>query len=168
MFLIGDSKYMKTRRGSSLWNNTLSGGTILNQYQPGDIVVSTLATPADFIGVVRAVDKKINKVFVSWAGGAVSQHDPDEIHLETKQSDIVRDRMASRRSVFAAIQDDPQFMGNPEKHGLETPIAGGFGVMQELVRQQKKESLQESKSGNPKTGSVELSSRRGSLCSSCV
>jgi hypothetical protein len=88
---------MKTRRGSSLWPSTLSGAAMVNQYKPGDIVTSSLVRQSDFIGVVRGVDPKINKVFVAWAGGVVCQHDPDEIHFEPHQSETVKSRMASRR-----------------------------------------------------------------------
>jgi len=88
---------MKTRRGSSLWPSTLSGASMVNQYKPGDIVTSSLTRESDFIGVVRGVDPKINKVYVAWAGGAVGQHDPDEIHFEPHQSELVKSRMASRR-----------------------------------------------------------------------
>jgi hypothetical protein len=70
---------------------------MVNQYKPGDIVTSSLTRESDFIGVVRGVDPKINKVWVAWAGGAVGQHDPDEIHFEPHQSEIVKSRMASRR-----------------------------------------------------------------------
>jgi hypothetical protein len=70
---------------------------MVNQYKPGDIVTSSLTRESDFIGVVRGVDPKINKVYVAWAGGAVGQHDPDEIHFEPHQSELVKSRMASRR-----------------------------------------------------------------------
>jgi len=89
---------MKTRRGSSLWPSTLSGAAMVNQYKPGDIVTSSLVRQSDFIGVVRGVDPKINKVWVAWAGGVVCQHDPDEIHFEPHQSETVKSRMASRRT----------------------------------------------------------------------
>jgi hypothetical protein len=169
---------------------------MVNQYQPGDIVTSSLVKESDFIGVVRAVDPKINKVWVAWGGGSVSQHDPDEIHFEPHQSDLVRSRMSSRRPVLADDtkdlsvnpsdssaptdmfasdaednlnqqegktaadpQTDPQFVGNPDKHGLETPISGGFGIMQTLAEQQRKEMNKEVKndSGDPR---VAMRSRR--------
>ena len=109
---------MKTRRGSSLWPSTLSGATMVNQYKPGDIVTSSMVRESDFIGVVRAVDPKINKVWVAWGGGAVSQHDPDEIHFEPHQSELVRDRMASRRdkTSSAKVAD----MVNPTESSIQT------------------------------------------------
>lgn len=68
---------MKSRRASSLWPAGL--GNMVSQYKVGDPVRSTLVSAPGFYGVVEAVDPKINKVFVAWGGGAVSQHDPDEI-----------------------------------------------------------------------------------------
>jgi hypothetical protein len=155
---------MKKRRGSSLWTTALSGATMVNQYQPGDLVTSSLVKESDFIGVVRAVDPKINKVWVAWAGGAVSQHDPDEIHFEPHQSELVRSRMSSRRASHSKKATDPnidpQFVGNPDKHGLDTPIAGGFGIMQSIAEQQRKEMNTEAEkdSGDPRAAS--LRSRR--------
>jgi len=86
---------MKTRRGSSFWGGEL--GKMVSRYQAGDIVKPTTATGNDFLGVVKGIDARINKVWVSWAGGSLVQHDPDEICLEPVQSEIVRSRMASRR-----------------------------------------------------------------------
>jgi ferritin len=99
---------------------------MVNQYKPGDIVTYTLAKQSDFIGVVREVDPKINKVVVAWAGGAVSQHDPEEIHLEPHQSEIVRSRMASRRNKVALdlVTKTTQFV-SPE---LESLLNGQIGL----------------------------------------
>jgi len=113
---------MKTRRGSSLWPSTLSGAAMVNQYKPGDIVTSSLVRQSDFIGVVRGVDPKINKVWVAWAGGVVCQHDPDEIHFEPHQSETVKSRMASRRP-FAA---DPGLVSKAKKDAASRLAKAGI------------------------------------------
>ena len=67
----------KERRGSTLWGGTF--GDMVKQYQEGDIVVSTLTKDINFSGVVKAVYPQNNKIHVAWLGGAINQHDPDEI-----------------------------------------------------------------------------------------
>lgn len=70
---------MRKRRGSNYWPGEL--GKMINQYSPGDIVIYSLmgSGASSFKGVVKEVDTRINKVVVAWGGGALSQHDPDEI-----------------------------------------------------------------------------------------
>ena len=94
---------MKTRRGSNYWSGQL--GEQIHQFHTDDIVVSTLINDATFTGVVKEVSPKLNKVLVAWGGGAISQHDPDEIMLHPYASDFIRKRLdelktASRRSRF--------------------------------------------------------------------
>jgi hypothetical protein len=92
---------MKTRRGSSLWGN--GNANMVMQYQAGDLVKPTTGKGNDFLGVVKGIDSRLNKVWVSWAGGNVVQHDPDEIYLEPHQNEIVKSRMASRRGKLGAV-----------------------------------------------------------------
>lgn len=120
---------MKTRRGSSLWGN--GNANMVMQYQAGDIVKPTMGTGNDFLGVVKGIDARLNKVWVSWAGGNVVQHDPDEIYLEPVQSDIVRARMASRRGAKASTNPfdgsrsayDPFGQPSLTREELETALA---------------------------------------------
>jgi ferritin len=69
---------------------------MVHQYSPGDIVVSNLVESSVFTGIVKEVHPKLNKVVVAWGGGALGQHDPDEIMLH---SFALKDnqKMASRR-----------------------------------------------------------------------
>jgi hypothetical protein len=82
---------MRMRRGANFWPGAL--GHMVDQYRPGDIVVSTIVEDDSFTGVVRAVDPKLNKVLVAWAGGSVVQHDPDEIMLHPYGFAILKDRL---------------------------------------------------------------------------
>jgi len=91
---------MRTRRGSTLWGN--GNANMVMQYQAGDIVKPTTGHGNDFLGVVKGIDARLNKVWVSWAGGNVVQHDPEEIYLEPHQNELVRSRMASRRGAKAS------------------------------------------------------------------
>lgn len=88
---------MKTRRGSTLWGETDGLANMIYRFEPGDIVIPVAVNQSDFIGVVRDVCPKINKVTVQWGGGSLKQHDPDEILLHPHQDSIVRTRMASTR-----------------------------------------------------------------------
>lgn len=102
---------MRTRRGTDFWPGEL--GHMVNQYAPGDIVVSTIVPTRSFIGVVRKVEPKLNKVMVAWGGGSLVQHDPDEIMLSEEAqrmksmvaSDMAhmarRVRSASKKSAMA-------------------------------------------------------------------
>ena len=65
------------------------------QYEPGDIVRPVAVEDHGFIGVVRDVDARINKVTVAWGGGSMKQHDPDELMLCIHQDPTVRERMGS-------------------------------------------------------------------------
>lgn len=68
---------MKARRGTDFWPG--EAGKMVSQYVPGDMVYSTLVPTRAFVGVVKEVQKKLNKVLVAWGGGFIGQHDPDEI-----------------------------------------------------------------------------------------
>jgi len=147
---------MKTRRGSSYWSG--GDGDMISQFEAGDIV--NPVGVAEFIGVVRDVQSKINKVFVAWGGGTISQHDPDEIQLSLHQTELVKSRMSSDRvfvetrrgakisSDFFAGADEPeQYVGDPRTHGLDTPRGGGFSIMQNLQKDLAPEALAESEKG---------------------
>lgn len=87
---------MKSRRGS-LWGG--GNENMVGQYKAGDLVRPVIVKNPGFIGTVRDVDARINKVWVAWGGGAVSQHDPDEVQLVVStQEESVKARMASRRA----------------------------------------------------------------------
>lgn len=69
---------MKNRRGS-LWGGGLEN--MIAQFKPGDIVKPVVVEDIGFLGTVREVDPRINKILVAWGGGSIKQHDPDEIML---------------------------------------------------------------------------------------
>jgi len=167
---------MKSRRGSTYWPGPLGG--MVSQYVPGDIVVSVIAAEDSFIGIVREVHPKLNKVMVAWGGGSMVQHDPDEIQLSLHQTPEVKARMASRR--IAKSEDDdnpqgqplrsrrdytamtkgeansnPQFVGNPETHGIDKPRGGGFSIMQNLQKDLRTEIVEEAEEG-PKVADMKV------------
>jgi len=148
---------MRTRRGTTYWPGEL--GKHISTFQVGDLVISTLIGDG-FYGVVRDIHPKINKVMVAWGGGAVVQHDPEEVQLSPHQEDIVKQRMASRRSVFAMdeaeAKADPQFVGDPKVNGLDKPRGGGFSIMQNLAKAQAEVSLEKA-SENPKVSPIQAS-----------
>ena len=88
---------MRTRRGSDLWSGDVSG--MIYHFEPGDVVIPVTSRQSHFLGVVKEILPRINKIMVLWNGGSLKQHDPDEILLEPHQSEIVRTRMASSRRV---------------------------------------------------------------------
>lgn len=153
---------MKTRRGSDYWGNGDEG--MIAQFEAGDIVRP--AGVSDFIGVVRDVQSKINKVFVAWGGGSLTQHDPDEVQLVPYADASTKVKMASETVVetrrgtkiaadFFAEGDDPeQYVGDPRTHGLDKPRGGGFSIMQNLQKDLAPEALAESKKG-PKVSTPE-------------
>ena len=132
------------RRGSHFYRSEMAG--LISQYQEGDIVKSALVGPGDnFYGIVRHVCSKINKVDVAWGGGAISQHDPDELMPVFGDDDSMEN--FSRRSnptTLIGKSKDPEFVGNPKTHGLKEPRGGGFSIMQDLVDDLHKESVKES------------------------
>ena len=106
---------MKSRRGS-LWGAGMN--EMIMQFKAGDIVKPIAIHDHSFIGVVREVDPRINKVMVAWGNGRPTQHDPEEIMLSIHQDPIVRARMASGRRVKKA---DASF--------FEDRIAGEKGLV---------------------------------------
>jgi len=155
---------MRTRRGSTYWTSTMSGH--MDVFQRGDVVQSTIVSGGNFYGVVRDVDRKTNKVLVAWGGGSLNQHDPEEVQIITHYDERATARMASRRGRIALgpeqAEEDPQFVGDPETHGIDKPRGGGFSIMQNLVKDLHKESLAEADK-NPKVTDIhasELKSRR--------
>ena len=67
---------MKQRRGSSLWGETDGMASWIYRFEPGDLVTNIAVGLDSFIGVVKEVLPKINKIMVLWGGGALKQHDP--------------------------------------------------------------------------------------------
>lgn len=135
---------MRMRRGSSFYRSEMAG--LLDQFKPGDLVWNILVGDESFYGVVREANRKENKVYVAWGGGSVSQHDPDELMPVLYQGQMAKRRMAGQlervSKTVEEAEDDPQFVGDPEEHGLDTPLTGGFNVMQELVKKQRQESYE--------------------------
>jgi len=89
---------MRTRRGSAFWPGGL--GLMIEQFSPGDIVYPVAAGTMAFTGVVKDVNRGLNKVLVAWGGGSLVQHDPDEIMLHTHVLPGVAEKM--RRGVKVA------------------------------------------------------------------
>lgn len=110
---------MKQRRGSSLWGETDGMASWIYRFEPGDLVVPIAMIQSDFLGVVKEVMPKLNKVMVLWGGGSLKQHDPDEIMLHPYQDSIVKSRMASsRRSKKADFLGVP--VQNPPSSRVQT------------------------------------------------
>lgn len=152
---------MKNRRGSSLWGETDCLSSMIYRFEPGDIVNCVTVQQPNFIGVVREVLPKINKITVLWNGGSLKQHDPDEIMLCPYQDTLVRTRMASSRRQKASksekagdsqVPSGEQFVGDPETHGINSPRGGGFSIMQDLQKDLHQEMKAES-GVNPKIAS---------------
>lgn len=155
---------MRTRRGTSYWPSTISGH--INTFQVGDLVVSTLVSDGELYGVVRDVQHKLNKVMVAWGGGSLCQHDPEEIQLSLHQSDEVKSRSAAakvgrrvRSMEVEQAEADPQYVGDPEVNGIDEPRGGGFSIMQDLAKAQKKESLEQA-DGNPAVSPIQAADRK--------
>ena len=153
---------MRTRRGSSYYRSEMAG--LIDNFKPGDIVTPTFLNDDTFYGIVRTIDRKANAVMVAWGGGSISQHGPEDIviHPFASNPEVVKRRMAGQARRIMGLteeeaENDPQFVGNPETHGIEDPVDGGFNVMQRLTRKLHKESIEEAKEG-PKV--AKLRSRR--------
>jgi len=93
---------MRTRRGTDFWPGEL--GQMIHQFQPGDIVSNVAADSDTFLGSVRSVDSRINKVLVAWGGGSVVQHDPDEIMIHPHMTEFLVERMSEGRSAKMAAR----------------------------------------------------------------
>ena len=94
---------MRTRRGSSFYRSELA--RVIDQFAPGDYVLSTFMVIGDSLqGLVTDVNKKENKVYVAWNGGAVKQHDPDELMLSVKHVDIAP---AMGEAMKQTVEDNP-------------------------------------------------------------
>jgi len=156
---------MRTRRGSSYYRSEMAG--LIDNFKPGDIVTPVFVNDDTFYGIVRSIDRKANSVMVAWGGGSITQHGPEEvvIHPFAISPEITKRRMASQGALITKgviamteeeAEDNPQFVGDPETHGIEDPVDGGFGVMQKLVKKLRKESEEEAEEG-PKVAR----SRRG-------
>jgi len=161
---------MTTRRGTTLLASDFAKQMRL--FSPGDIVASTVVGCADFTGTVVSTDIRLNKVFVNWGDGLSVQHDPDEIQLMVQAEEWASERvktLVARRtrgasgSTVEQADADPQYVGDPEMHGLDHPRGGGFSIMQNLQKDLRKEILEESEEG-PKISPIQatdgLRSRR--------
>jgi predicted RNA-binding Zn-ribbon protein involved in translation (DUF1610 family) len=129
-------------------------------FEPGDLVTAIAVQQFNFLGIVKEVLPKINKVMVLWNGGSLKQHDPDEIALAPNQNELVRARMSSsRRGLVTAENQVPsgdQYVGDPETHGINAPRGGGFSIMQDLQKdlhnEMKKEAADQDGTGPEGTG----------------
>jgi ferritin len=88
---------------------------------------------SDFLGVVKEVMPKLNKVMVLWGGGSLKQHDPDEIMLHPHQDSIVKSRMASSRRSKKA-----DFLGVPVQNPPSSRVQTDFlsPEMEDLLNRQ--------------------------------
>jgi len=68
--------------------------------------------------------------------------------------------MTAETNISSPQENDPQYVGDPEMHGLDKPRGGGFSIMQNLQKDLHEESKEEAKDGEPRVAS-ELRSRRG-------
>jgi hypothetical protein len=128
---------------------------MMRQFEVGDMVSSILTDSRVLYGIIKEVNEKTNKVLVAWSGGSYVQHDPDEIALWMGPVDreTLQSRLASRRAKIAfevmtggAEETDdvpPDFVGNPEVHGIDEPRGGGFSIMQNLQKDLRKEETEE-------------------------
>jgi ribosomal protein L37AE/L43A len=164
---------MAMRRGSSFYRDEMA--RMFDQFKPGFIVAPTfIGSSNDALrGVVTAVNRVENKVYVAWNGGAVSQHDPDDVMIvsspvhftnapvvreeaveegltpteEAKQEQqaelMTRRAHIGRRMAF----HQEKMQGDPSTHGLDTPVSGGTNVMQNLVKDLRTEASQVSGNG---------------------
>lgn len=155
---------MKTRRGMTYHESDM--GMLIDNFEPGDIVSPAFLDDSTFYGVVASIDRKANAVMVAWGGGAVSQHSPEEVLIYPKVSGDVKAAMARGASVRGrrGAQNSSQFVGDPETHGIDEPISGGFDVMRNLARRLHEESVEDADKGplvDPMVATKTARSRRG-------
>ena len=133
---------MRIRRSSSFWPGEL--GKMIDQFKTGDVVAFIGSNSATFHGTVLDVNAAINKVLVAWNGGGVEQHDPDEVTLHPAYSARIASRRSSKETLITEnskeAEKDEDFVGDAKEHGLDTPIGGGFNIMQDLTKKLHKES----------------------------
>ena len=139
---------MRIRRSSSFWPGEL--GKMIDQFKTGDIVAFLGSNSATFHGTVLDVNAAINKVLVAWNGGGVEQHDPDEVTLHPAYAARVASRRSSGETLITEnseeAEKDEDFVGDAKEHGLDTPIGGGFNIMQDLTKKLHKESIRDASS----------------------
>ena len=133
---------MRIRRSSSFWPGEL--GKMIDQFKTGDVVAFIGSNSATFHRTVLDVNAAINKVLVAWNGGGVEQHDPDEVTLHPAYSARIASRRSSKETLITEnskeAEKDEDFVGDAKEHGLDTPIGGGFNIMQDLNKKLHKES----------------------------
>lgn len=95
---------MTLRRGSRFYRSELA--RMIEQFRKGDIVVPTFfANPASGLrGVVTDINIPCNKVYVAWNGGAVKQHDPEEVMLAVKPVEIRKNELDQLED---AVENNP-------------------------------------------------------------
>ena len=148
------------RRGQKIAKSVMAYDA--SSFEVGDSVKTMLPTHSHIVGVVTGVDVKAEKVNVSWAGGAISHHDPEDLILidlpewieERMAGNDIPRKLASRRFAGMSEGDDPQFAGDPKVHGIDKPRGGGFSIMQDLAEDLHEEAKEEAASG-PKVASME-------------
>jgi len=100
---------MRLRRGS-LHHTELS--RMIEQFKPGMYVVSTyISSPGDSLrGIVQSIDDKAKKVYVAWNGGAVKQHDADELMPATMP--VIQQPASEGNTMKNVVMDDTKKANN--------------------------------------------------------
>lgn len=124
---------MRKRRGS-LWVTGLD--EMVLQFKAGDIVKPVIVNNLGFVGVVRDVDPKINKVMVAWGNGSMVQHDPDEVQLVSPQDYSVRAKMASRRSKLGK----DFFVARESVEGADSQTKKATDISMEIESEEKQDA----------------------------
>jgi len=125
-------------------------------FRPGDVVESAL-TPGLNYGVVEDVNDKTRKVMVVWNSGIQDQVDQNDIQLVPNIRPEIEDRIRAallplngRR--MAGDQEDaiipPNYISDPDLHGITESRGGGFSIMQNLQEDLHKESIEDAKTGS--------------------
>lgn len=118
------------RRGTKLWSDMVSG--MIDSFRQGDIVAPTMTKHTQVPGVVQDVDKKAHKVTVAWNGGAVQQHDPDEVMPHPRGGNM-KDMPGANIEASDERHTSGVEAAEPEERGLDEPRGGGFTIMKDLV-----------------------------------
>lgn len=110
------------------WNNGM-----VSQHDPDEIGVVLFSDPTARNTVQNAAAEEVEKVV--------------EAKSFQKNSNF-----KNRRMLYAQITPElqprrkpsgvgPKYCGNPELHGMSSPVSGGFSIMQNLVKELREESL---------------------------
>lgn len=129
-------------------------------FEVGDRVFCAYASPPFLFGTVVDVAPKIGKVFVRWAANSPpTQHSPDELQMDPAYvaSKTVRTPVLASRRAKVAAEVQEQFVGDPETHGIDKPVSGGFSIMQQLTKDLREEQKPEV-ADSPKTAAFDMAS----------